>query len=63
MDLVPDYEAVLSSVEGVVGEMLDPNGCVCLGKHTEANLQQIHVYECDLCPVDKRWRETELCIR
>lgn len=51
MELVPYNEAVLSSVEGVVRQMLNPYASVRLWQHPEAHLQHVHVNEGDLRPV------------
>lgn len=56
---MPDDESVLGGVKGVVGEMLDPDRSVRFGEHAEADLQQIHVDECDLCPVDECWSKSK----
>ena len=58
---MPYHETVLSSVEGLVGEVLDPYGRMGLGEHAEADLQHVHVDKSDLSPIREGGLESESC--
>lgn len=50
---MPDDETIFSGIEGVVGEVLDPDWGMRLREHAEADLEHVHVNEGDLRPVGK----------
>lgn len=57
---MPNHEAVFGGVEGVVRKVLYPQAGVRGRKHAKPDLQHVHMDECDLCPIYKRSRQSQI---
>ena len=59
---MPYHKTIFGGVEGMVGDVLDPNRRVGLGEHAEADLEHVHVEEGDLRPVGESGFQAEGCV-
>jgi hypothetical protein len=45
----------------MIGNVLEPDLCLFLREHAEADLQHVHVDKCYLGPIREGGRETKCC--